>query len=174
MKNELGNVVSKTETFLQDIKKIQKRIEKLNELAEQAENENRETKGYDYARTELEDRINKIIADNRSIIEKLVEIKTKLEREKEEKENEKLKKLAMLEVEKALSKEYREQTEIDKLENEIQKIQERQTELEDLLQRVYATEKRIESHRIMHVSPGWIGVSPDLVKYKGEKLTTGQ
>jgi CHASE3 domain sensor protein len=52
MENELNTLMSRLEAAVSDIRKVETRLNKLQELAERAKAEGRETIGYELAREE--------------------------------------------------------------------------------------------------------------------------
>jgi len=143
VESEFNNIISKLGAVVCKIEAFERRLKKLNELAQRAKGEGRETMGYDLAEKEYEEQIRKIIDEAALEIKALREIEAKFETEKERLETEKLKKEAMYEVESELNEDA---TKISELGKEIQSIEGEIKSLETSLQRIFSIKERLQPY----------------------------
>lgn len=92
MEKEFNDVISKLGAIIRDIEAFEKRLKKLDELAERAKAQGRETLGYDLAREEYEKQIKRIVHGAAYDIRALEKHEAEFEAEKEKLETEKIKK----------------------------------------------------------------------------------
>jgi DNA-directed RNA polymerase subunit M/transcription elongation factor TFIIS len=143
METEFNDAISKLETVIRDVEVFEKRLKKLDELAERAKAKGTETIGYDLAREEYEEQIKKIVNEATADIEALRKHEAKFEAEKEKLETEKIKKGAMYEVERELNEDA---TKISELEKGIQSIESEIKSLETSLQRISSVKARLQPY----------------------------
>jgi DNA-directed RNA polymerase subunit M/transcription elongation factor TFIIS len=145
METEFNDAISKLKAVISDIEVFEKRLKKLDELAERAKAQGGETIGYDLARKEYEGQIKKIVNDATPDIEALRKHEAKFDAEKERLENEKLKKAAMYEVERELNEDA---TKISELEKEIQDTEGKIKVLENSLQSIHLIMEKLQPYRL--------------------------
>jgi chromosome segregation ATPase len=143
VRNEF-DVISRMENILRDVEKFEKRLKKLNELAGRAKAEGRETRGYDLAKEEYEEKIRKIVSESETLLLPLEKRETNLKEERKRLEDEKLKKEAMYEIERELNED---QKEIGKLERDIQEIENKIKDYDIKLQKISSIKDKLKCYR---------------------------
>lgn len=143
MEKELNTLMSRLEAAVSDIRKVETRLNKLQELAERAKAEGRETIGYELAREEYKNQISKIVGRVKDDFKSLERYEVGLEGQRNNLRKERLKKMAMYEVERELSEDHEK---VDELEKEISEIEGKIDDLDKALRNIRLIKDKLQPY----------------------------
>jgi DNA repair exonuclease SbcCD ATPase subunit len=143
MEEEFKNLLLKLESVVNDVERVERRIDKLQELTERAKAEGRETVGYDLAMEEYQNQISMIVDGIKGDFKSLEEYEAEMESQKDDLDKERLKKMAMCEVEKALNED---PVKVSELENEIRGIEDKIKGLDEVLGKIRLIKEKLQPY----------------------------
>jgi chromosome segregation ATPase len=143
MEEEFKNLMSRLEMVVSDIERVERRVSKLHELAEKAKADGRETVGYDLAREEYQNQISRIVNEVKGDFKSLEKYELDLEGRRDDLEKEKLKKMAMCEVERELNED---PAKVNELENEIRGFEDKIKGLNETLGKIRLIKEKLQPY----------------------------